>query len=126
MGYSATGEPQRPLSLSAMATRTLRITVGGQYPVLIGGASPSHELERTEICRKKAETRDPCGHLATSHEIIFACICALLQIKANRQNEREIENNNGQVNRRKMDEPLGAHLSKGGNHGRAGRPPLIG
>src|SRR5258706_16117364 len=65
-------------------------------------------------------------HLMTSHEIIFACICALLQIKTNRQNEREIENNNGQVNRRKMDEPLGDHRTKGGNHGRTGRSPLIG
>jgi len=47
-------------------------------------------------------------HLHDSHEIIFAVICALLQIKANRQNERETENNNGQVNRRKMNEPLGS------------------
>ena len=101
------------------------VPVRGQYPVLIGGASPTHELKRTEVCRKKAETRDPCGHLAPSHEIIFASICALLEIKANRQNEREIENNNGQVDRRKMNEPLGAHRSKGSNHGRGDKSPLI-
>ena len=66
--------------------------MGGQDAVLIGGACPAHQFEGTEIGGEEAEAGDPGRHLAPGHEVILAGIGLPLQIEADRQHQREVEN----------------------------------
>ena len=83
------------------------IPVRGQNAVLIGRSGPAHQFQRAQVCRQEAQSRDPGGHFASGHEEVFAGVGLALQVKADGQYQREVENDNDHVYRREMDQTLG-------------------
>ena len=92
------------------------IPVRGQDAVLIGGGRPTHQFERTQIRGKEAKAGDPCRHFAAGEEEILAGVRAALQIKANRQNEDKIEDDDYEVNEGEMYEPGSGECGKQCGH----------
>ncbi len=48
------------------------VPVRGEDAVLVGGAGPAHEFERSEVGADEAQAGDPGGHLAAGEEELFA------------------------------------------------------
>src|SRR5947208_2461495 len=64
---------------------------------LIGGTRPAQQLERAKVRRDESQAGDPRGHLAAGQKEIFAGLCESLQIKADSQNQKEIESDDDKV-----------------------------
>src|SRR2546429_352418 len=73
------------------------IPVRGKNAVLIGGTRPAQQLERAKVRRDESQAGDPRGHLAAGQKEIFAGLCESLQIKADSQNQKEIESDDDKV-----------------------------
>ena len=78
------------------------VPVRGEDSVLVGIARPAHQFERPEVGRQKREARDPGGHLAPGHEEVFTGVGLLLQVEANAQHQGEVEDDDDQIDWRKM------------------------
>src|ERR1035438_10877690 len=63
----------------------------GQNPVLICSGRPTHHLERAEVGRQEAETRDPGCHFPPGEEKIFAGLGVSLEIEADAENGDEVQ-----------------------------------
>ena len=87
-----------------------------QDSVLIGGGRPAHQFERAEIRGKEAEAGDPGRHFAAGEEEIFAGIGTALEVKADRQNEHKIKDDDNQVNEGKMYEPCSGECREESDH----------
>ncbi|OQB55338.1 MAG: hypothetical protein BWX98_02097 [Candidatus Aminicenantes bacterium ADurb.Bin147] len=73
------------------------VPVGGQDAVLITRRGPAHELQGSEVGRDEAQAGDPGGHLPAGHEKVIARLGEALQIEADRQNDDEIEGDDGHI-----------------------------
>jgi hypothetical protein len=80
------------------------IPMSCENAVLIGGARPAHKFERTQIRREETQAGYPCGHLPTRHEEIFASVRPPFQVDPNGQHQPKIENDNGNVDGREMNQ----------------------
>ena len=68
-----------------------------QDPILISRSRPAHQLQRPEVGREKAEPGDPGGHFPAREEEILAGFGIALEVKADSQDSREVQSNDGQV-----------------------------
>ena len=66
------------------------VKVCGQNPVLIGGCRPAHQLQRAEVCRQEAQTRNPGGHLPPGQEEVFSRLGIPLEVKPHREDRDEV------------------------------------
>ena len=87
------------------------VPMRGQNAVLIGRTRPAHQLERAEIGGEKTQSRDPGGHLAARHEKIFAGVGSATQIETDGQYQREIENDDGKIDRRQVHQSGRANMA---------------
>jgi hypothetical protein len=93
------------------------VPVGGEDAVLVGCAGPAHELEGAEVCGDEAETGDPCGHLAAGEEELFAGVGGALHVEADEDDHREVEAEDGVVDRREVGELGGEEDGSGAGVG---------
>ena len=71
--------------------------MGRQNAVLVGRSRPAHQFESAEIGREEAEAGHPGRHLASGHEEVFAGVRPPAQVKADGQNQREVEGNDDEI-----------------------------
>src|ERR1017187_5883397 len=71
--------------------------MGGQDAVLVGGAGPAHEFQRTKVGREETQGGDPGGHFAAGEEEIFTRFRVLLQVEADTEDRKKIQNNDGEI-----------------------------
>ena len=68
-----------------------------QNAVLIGGSGPAHQFQRSQIGRDKAQSGDPGRHLAPGHEELLAGIRGALQVKADEDDDAEVDRDDQDV-----------------------------
>jgi hypothetical protein len=73
------------------------IGVSDQDAVLVGGRRVAHGFQRAEVGGNETEARDPRGHLAASHEEVLARGRKALEVKADAQNQCEVQDHDDQV-----------------------------
>src|SRR5262249_36277154 len=78
------------------------IPMGGEDSILISGTCPAHQFQRAQVCGKKTKTSDPGGHGTASHEEVFAGVGAALEVEADDKYQREIENDDDEIDDREM------------------------
>ena len=83
------------------------VEVGCQNSVLVGRRSPAHQFEGTQVRGEKAQTRDPCRHIAAGHEEIFAAATReLLQIEPDPQHRDKVDRDDQNIGCRQRDDPV--------------------
>src|SRR5581483_3424178 len=82
------------------------IPVGRHDAVLICRSRPAEELERSQVCRNKSQSRNPCSHLTTGKEKVFTSVGELLEIEPDRKHQAKVDNDDREIYGRKMYQPL--------------------
>ncbi len=91
------------------------VPVSCEHSVLVGSSGPSHQLQRAEIRRDEAESRDPGSHLAAGQEKLFACPGRPLHIKADEEYDYKIKDKYQNVDRCEMGELRSKQDGQGGH-----------
>ncbi len=88
----------------------------GENPVLIGRSGPAHQFEGSKVGGDEAEAGDPGCHFAAGEEEVFRVLGEAFQVESNAQHNNEVQADDKEVDRRKVDHLAGHICCEQGKH----------